>query len=254
LLMLSLLSVWASPSSALTLTNLPVADAFVRAAAPTSNYGGAGSLSVSGSAAANQLGQQNGLFDTLMRFSLGATMASFDTALGAGNWTLTGATLKLTEQAAPNNLIFNRGTGSFEIRWINNDSWIEGTGNPNTPTTDGVVYDDLASLLNGLTDVSLGTFANAGLNAQQSFVLPLSHASFLNDLLNGNEVSLYLTAISPEIGFTFNSRSAGAVSSRPFLELTAVAVPEPAAGGLTLLGIVLLASCRFRNRREHRLN
>src|SRR5215831_9999949 len=55
---------------AATVTVLPDADAFVRSSAPASNYGGGGALSVSGAAAVNGLGQQNGLFDTLMRFPM----------------------------------------------------------------------------------------------------------------------------------------------------------------------------------------
>ena len=45
----------------------PSADAFVRSAAPASNYGGAGALSVSGSAATNALGDPQDDVATFMR-------------------------------------------------------------------------------------------------------------------------------------------------------------------------------------------
>ena len=236
----SLVACVASAQSPVTVSSTPTADAFVRSADPTHNYGGGGALSVSGSAAVNGSGQQNGSFDSLMRFSLNGAVSSFDAAFGAGNWTLSSAKLWLTEVAAPTSTMFNRGVGSFEVRWMANDGWGEGTGTPSAPTTDGVTYKDLPSLTPVASTVSLGTFANAGQNTQQAFALPLNDSTFLSDLMSGGSVSFYLTAASPGVGFTFNSRSFGTVSGRPFLEVTAV--PEPgvtallALGGLGLVG------------------
>jgi hypothetical protein len=239
----SLVASGANAQSPLTVTIVPGADAFVRSADPARNYGGAGALSVSGSAAVNGFGQQNGLFDSLMRFSLGSAVSSFDTAFGAANWRLCSATLCLTEVAAPNNALFNRGVGSFEIRWLANDSWVEGTGSPSAPTTDGVTYNDLPSLMPVGTTVSLGTFANAGQNTQQAFALPLSNTTFVNDLMSGGNATFYLTADSPGLGFTFNSRSFGTVSGRPILEL--MAVPEPGVTALLALGGVAVLGGRL---------
>lgn len=220
--------------AAVTSTNVPSADALVRSADATRNYGGAGALSISGSASTNRLGVQNGLFDTLMRFSLSSAISNFNGAFGAGNWTLVSATLRLTEVAAPNNDIYNRGIGSFQINWMTNDLWIEGTGNPSSPTMDGVVWNDLPSLTSTGSTVSLGIFTNAGQNLQQAFALPLDDFGFHNALLGGGNVNFYLTTTDPGIGFTFNSRSFGTVSARPMLELTAV--PEPCSVALLGLG------------------
>src|SRR5262245_15092100 len=93
-------------------TNLsvtPVADAFVRSLAPASNYGGAGAIAVSGSAAINGAGQQNGLFDSLIRFPMSNIVASADTAFGSNEWIITQASLHLVEVGAPVSSIFNRG-------------------------------------------------------------------------------------------------------------------------------------------------
>jgi hypothetical protein len=230
----------AGAQSTLSVTTTPDADTFVRSADAARNYGGAGALSVSGSAAVNGAGQQNGLFDSLLRFSLNDAMSSFDTAFGAGHWTLAGATLRLTEVAAPNNSLFNRGVGAFEIGWLANDSWVEGTGTPNAPTTDGVTYNDLSALT---PVISLGTFFNAGQNTRQGFALPLTDTAFVHDLMSGGNASLYLTAASPSIGFTFNSRSYTTASGWPSLELTTV--PEPGVTALLVLGGVTVFIGRF---------
>src|SRR5207247_9812805 len=126
----------------------PGADAFVRSLAPSSNYGGAGALSVSGSAAVNGSGDQNGLFDALMRFSMSNVVVSMDGLLGGQDWIVTEARLVLTEVGAPDNAIFNRGVGAFEVRWVASDAWVEGTGKPMAPTSDGVAWQDLPLIVN----------------------------------------------------------------------------------------------------------
>lgn len=219
----------------------PTADAFVRSLDPNHNYGAAGALSVSGSAAVNGSGVQKGLLDSFLRFNTGGTgglVSQLDAAFGAGDWVIQKAVLKFTEQAAPNNPNFNRGVGTFEIRWIANDSWLEGTGDNNTPKTDGVFYQDEPSILNALTDRSLGSaFANAYASTQQSFQIGLP-PEFVTDVMAGGDVSFFLTATSPSIGFTFNSRNFTTSSARPWLEITADAVPEPVSLSLLALGLV----------------
>ena len=96
---------------ATNVTVTPSADAFVQSLAPGNNYGAAGALSVSGSAAVNGNGQQNGLFDTLIRFPTGNALAVIQGALGTNGWVLRGATLNLNEVAAPNNPDLQPGRG-----------------------------------------------------------------------------------------------------------------------------------------------
>ncbi len=248
-LLLCALFLYPAEAFALTFTINPNADAFVRSAAPTSNYGAAGANSVSGSAALNGSGQQMGLFDTFIRFSLASTVAQFDAAFGAGNWTLSNVSLLLTETAAPNNLLFNRGQGSFEVRWIASDTLVEGTGSPAAPTSDGIVYHDEPALLNPNFDITVGTFSNAQTNARQTFVLSLGGAAFRNDIESGGQVEFFLTAANPAIGFTFMSQNFGTASMRPGLEVTAVAIPEPATFSMVALGAALLAMSVLRRRR-----
>ena len=229
-----------SVACGLTIDINPDADAFVRSLDPTHNYGLAGALSVSGSSAVNGSGQQMGLLDSFMRFSLAPTIGQFNTTFGAGNWTITGISLQLTETPTPNQTIFNRGTGLFEVRWLANDSLVEGTGTPMAPTTDGITYNGEGYPLSPGSDLSLGTFTNAGTATKQTFALPTGSSAFLSDVTGGNEVEFFLTAASSTVGFTFNSKDFVTPSGRPILEVTAVAVPEPAMTRLLGLGAVAL--------------
>src|SRR5262245_61841601 len=131
----------------------PEADTFVRSATPTSNFGGAGAISVSGSAAVNADHVQNGLFDSLIRFSMSNVVSSIDTSLGTHDWLIYRAKLLLTEVGAPITPVFNRGVGMFEIRWLAANEWTEGTGIPIDPTTDGVTWKDVPLLLDPERDV-----------------------------------------------------------------------------------------------------
>jgi hypothetical protein len=84
------------------------------------------------------------------------------------------------------------------------------------------------------------------MNTKQTFALPTGNSVFLTDVLNGGEVGLFLTAASSSVGFTFNSKEFTTASARPILEITAVAVPEPAALSLFAVGLGALVILRFR--------
>jgi len=236
---LLLISLTVTANAAIFMTNSPDADAFVRAAAPTLNYGAAGALSVSGPNGTNSSGVTNGAFDSFIRFNTGAMVSNFNAAFGTNNWVITSATLNLTENANPGNAIFNIGTGAFEIRWIANDNWTEGTGSPMATVTNGITYSEEPSLLNSNTDVNLGIFTNAG-NAKLSCALPLPTA-FVTNMQAGGEVGLFMTAIDSAVGYVFYSINfAGNASSHPALVVSAVA--QPGLTGTTLAGPNLLLS------------
>jgi hypothetical protein len=225
-------------SRAAIFTNSVSVDAFVRSNAPTANYGGAGALSVSGSISTNVAsGATNGIADTFIRFNTAAMVSSFNSLFGANNWVISGAKLQVTEVGTPNNAIFNQGKGAFEIRWIANDSWAEGTGTPSVPTTDGIVFTNEPALL--ANAASLGTFTNTAASATLLFTLALP-AAFVSDTRAGGEVGLFLTAIDSKTGFTFNSRIFGTASARPFLEISAV--PRPGISGVSLSGTNVVLS------------
>ena len=205
----------------------PEADAFVREAAPTNNYGRAGSLSVSGIGATNGLGVPGGRADTLARFELNEIVAALDGTFGNHDWFIASAVLRLYELGAPNNALFNRGIGSFQIRWLpSGNNWLEGTGSPSAPTTDGVTFQDLPALLDPLHDASLGVFTNNGIDGPLTINLSLVPA-FAANLRAGLLTTLQFTPANDSIGFTFLSRSDPRMTLRIGLELRVAAGPVP---------------------------
>jgi hypothetical protein len=215
-----------SLSAQIVVTNISVADAFVRSLDPTHNYGGAGALSVSGPIATNAIGQQEGLLDSFMRFDVSSAASNFNSSFGAGRWVVVGAALDLFEQGNPNNTIFNQGVGPFEVQWIATNSWAEGTGNPNDPTMDGIVWNDEPSVLNSNVDEWLGTFVNGGTDGVVRLTLGMP-SGFVSDISTGGLVSFYMTApTNSPVGFTFHSHNFADPTQWPFLEVTAVQMPQ----------------------------
>jgi hypothetical protein len=229
-------------------TNTPVADAFVRSLAPTNNYGAAGALSVSGSIATNTNGQQEGLLDSFLQFNVSGAVSNFNGAYGAGEWTISSVTLTLTA-TSPNNTIFNYGSGSFEVRWIGDNAWQEGTGTPNSPATNGITYAQEPSILNSNVDESLGTFTYGGATSGQVKLSLGMPAGFISEISTGGLVSLYVTATpNSTVGFTFNSRHYTSSSAWPALDITAI--PEP--GTVSLVGLsCLVLAVMGRSRRNN---
>ena len=233
------------PLRAATFTLNPAADAFVTTG-PTgnlsgNNYGGAGALSIAAP------GLANGEFQSVLRFDLSGATSSFNTQFGAGQLTIQSITLSLTA-AAPNNPIFNANApGQFAVSWMQQDSWVEGTGTPGVPTTTGVTFSSLPSFISA-GDESLGTFSFAGgTSGTNTYDLGLT-PGFDADATAGNLVSLRLFAADSAVSYVSDSRSFGTVSSRPLL--TVVAVPEP--GTMSILGIAM--ALLLTSRRDGQAN
>jgi hypothetical protein len=227
------LFVASSAPAQIFLTNYPVADTFVRSLDPTHNYGGAGALSVSGPIATNVIGQQEGLLDSFMRFDISGVASNFNSIYGMGRWGISSVILVVFEQTDVNNTDFNGGVGPFEIRWIATNTWTEGTGKPNNPTTDGITYNDEPALLNP-TIGSLGTFVNGGTDGVVQLNLG-TNANFVSNISTGNLVSLFLTATTNStVGFTFHSRNFVDPTQFPFLKITAAPISQITA--LVIMG------------------
>ena len=223
---------------------IPSADTFLFADEPNSNYGSAGQLSVSDPT------RPQGQYQSLLRFDLAAAKASFDATFGPGQWRLQAATLRLST-ANPNNAIFNPNTaGSFGAGWMQNDAWVEGTGSPISPTSDGVTFNTLPSFLSA-QDQPLGTFNFPGGNSGAHTYALNFGPGLTSDLEAGDPLSIRLF---PEAGgtvaYNFSSRTFQTAANRPLLTLSATAVPEPATGAITAVFTLLLAA-RRRRRAAH---
>ncbi len=179
------------------------------------NYGGAGALVVSGSGAANTKGP----FASLIRFDLAAATAAFDAEYGTEGWVVDSVVLEISSSAA-NNPIFNaNAAGQFSVSWLADDSWTEGTGNPNNPQTDGVTWNDLAALV--VSPQPLGTFTFGGVFPQTTQYTLIPSTGFLADLTAGALATLHFTAVDDDMSMVFNARSFGTATSRPALIITA---------------------------------
>ena len=208
------------------------------------NFGGAGGLAV----AASSL--PKGTFQTVLQFDLAGARNSFDAQFGAGQWTLQSVTLQLT--AAPNNNVnfFNpTAAGQFGISWLKNNSWVEGTGTPAAPTTDGISYDSLQStFIDDADDQALGTFSfGGGSSGANAYLLDLS-PGLIADVLAGDHLSLRVFAADNNVSYLFNSRTITSSANRPALIITAV--PEPASLALSFVGLATFALRRFHRVRQ----
>jgi hypothetical protein len=218
---------------------VPIADSFARAVAPTSNFGGARAVVVAPPALSN--GEHQGL----MRFDLAPAKAAFEAQFGAGNWTVTSASLRLTTTPASSGNFNANAAGPINVSWMQNDAWVEGTGTPGSPTTDGITFNTLPSFLSP-GDQSMGTFNFPGGNSGANTYTLALPSGFTNDVLSGSLTSLRLFAGNDTVSFLFNSRNFATVSNRPVLVIDAV--PEPAAGGCLAMLAFTLRRRRVRAR------
>jgi len=215
----------------LTVDVAPTADAFVSAADPGGNFGAAGALALAAS------GLAKGEFQSVLQFDTSSAKNGFDLTFGAGQWSVEEVTLALTA-AFPGNPIFNsQSSGQFSVSWMQNDSWLEGTGKPRLPTTDGIAFDTLASFL-GAGDRGLGTFGFDGSTDGKDVYSLIPEADFLADVAAGHPVSLRLFAADPGIAYVCNARDYTTAEYRPTLSITAV--PEPGSMALFLTGVCTL--------------
>jgi len=221
---------------AATFTTNPTADAFVTTGPSGNlsgnNYGGAGALSVAAP------GKSRGEFQSVIEFNLAAAAHFFDGQYGTGQWSVESITLALTA-VSPGNATFNPSqAGRFQISWMANSGWGEGSGTPTAPTTTGISFRTLPNFLTPQDEV-LGTFGfSGGTSGTQTYSLGLG-PGLLSDVLAGSNLSLRLYAADSTIGYLFASRSnARNVSGRPLL--TIVAVPEPGSFALVAMGAGVL--------------
>jgi hypothetical protein len=236
--------------------NNTVADAFLASGSAgnpaganltANNYGGAGTLAIAPASSAN------GEFDSVIMFNTASAVSSFNSTYGAGDWTITGVTLSLasntgTQGAVPGNNIFNTVSGgAFEINWLSDDTWVEGTGTPAAPSATGVNFDSISTLLTGSDALGSYAYTPPGNNVYASYSLPLD-ANLVANADDGGNLSLYFYATNGAVNYLFNSRSFS--SGHPELTLTVAPTPEPATLSLLALSLGGVLCLRGRNRKS----
>lgn len=248
-LFLGCLAAMASAASAQSINITAFEDTFVSASNPTSNYGGAGAMSLAGA------GLSKGAFESLLKFNLAPAKASFDATFGTGLWQIQSVSLQLTA-TPPNNGIFNgfgagpgatnvNFAGLFSIHWMQSDAWVEGTGSPNSPTTNGVSFSTLSSFLSP-SDETLGTFSFGGATSGNTVASLGLASAFFADTTAGGTVSLRATPGDAGVAFLFSGRTASNAANRPQLVVNATAIPEPGTIVMLLAGGIAMASRRRR--------
>jgi hypothetical protein len=221
----------------------PTADAFVTTGPSgtfsVDNFGGAGALSVASA------GHSAGEFQSVLRFNLAGARSAFDSQFGAGQWTVSSVQLQLTPITG--NSFFNpSGAGQFHISWMQNDSWLEGTGRPRAPTTDGITFNSLQFTI-GAQDQDLGVFNfPGGIPGAATYTLRLG-SGLSGDVLAGTDADFRIFAPDTSVSFLFCSRSnIRNPSGHPLLTISATAVPEPGSAALAALGAALFFSLRAK--------
>jgi hypothetical protein len=223
-----------------TFTGTTSDDAFLATGSPTNsigtdltnaNFGAAGVLYIAPPTS------PNGEYQSVLKFNLAAATNLFNATYGP-NWCISAISLRLTGNAAapgeqPQNLSFNpiKG-GNFVIEWLADDNWVEGTGRPISPTTDGVTYASLPALLAETHDIlCTNTYTPPGDNVPVIWPLPLDQ-NLVNNIVAGGPVSFRFYAADNQISYLFNSHNYGN-GNQPLINVTAIPLLKILSGYFT---------------------
>jgi len=223
----------------------PIMDAFVTTGAGgslvNSNYGGAGVLGVAAS------GLPQGEFQSVLQFDLSGAFNSFNSQFGAGDWTVQSVTLRLSSAPANNGILNTPAAGHFTVYRMVDNLWTEGNGAPASPSSTGITYNSLQSLINNSVDENLGTFSyNGAASGANNYTLQVT-SGFIADLMGGNDESFRLAAADSSVSYLFNSRNFNNSANWP--QLTIVAVPEPGAVWVLAMGGAMAGCVGILRRR-----
>jgi hypothetical protein len=229
------------PASAqVTFTTMTSADAFLATGSTNNpigsdltdlNFGGAGTLGIAPASSAK------GEFQSVIRFDLSGATNLFQANYGT-NWTIANISLELTSNygtggVQPNNPIFNViSGGKFVIEWLAHDDWVEGSGRPSFPTSDGITYNMLPDLLSTPHRVlCTNTYSPPGNDVHVLWPLP-SDPELIADAAGGGSVSFLFYAADAQISYLFNSYFYGR-GNEPLIHVTAAPLIRILSGSFT---------------------
>jgi hypothetical protein len=202
------------------------------------NFGAAGTLAIAPASSGK------GEFQSVIKFNLAAGVAQFNAAYGSNHWSVSSVALELTSNyggagVQPNNPIFNTiSGGQFVIEWLSGDDWLEGTGTPNLPTTDGVCYNSLPGLLTQLREtLCTNTYTPPGNNIHVIWPLPLA-TNLVTDICGGGDVTFRFYAADNQVGYLFNSYKYGR-DNEPLIHVVAAPLLKILSGSFTNGGFYL---------------
>jgi hypothetical protein len=239
--------------SEVTFSATTVADAFVATGSPTNtigpdlandNFGHAGILYITPAAS------PNGEYESLLQFDLSGATNLFTTSYGP-SWLVTNVSLTFAGNFGgvgeqPDNSAFNPiSGGNFVIEWLADNNWLEGTGRPNQPTTDGVTYASLPALLaQPAENLCTNTYVPPGDNVAVTWALPLS-TNLVNNIANGTLVTFRLYAADNKVSYLFNSHNFA--GNHPLINITAIPLLKITSGRWTN-GVFRLAGLGIPNQ------
>lgn len=239
---LSLVLIVACPlaRAQVTFTITSSADAFLATGSPTNpdgptltndNFGTAGVLYVAPATS------PNGEYQTVLKFNLSSATNLFN-ATYRSNWLISGISLELAGNFGatgeqPDTAIFNPiNGGNFVIEWLADDDWVEGTGRPNKPATDGVTFASLPALLAEAHEIlCTNTYVPPGDNVHVTWPLPFNH-DLVNDIIGGGPVSFRFYAADNQVSYLFNSHNFGN-GNQPLIHVTAIPPFKIISGAFT---------------------
>jgi len=224
-----------------TNSSMTIADAFLCTGSPKYeggadltgvNFGAAGTLAIAPASSAS------GEFQSVIKFNLSNSVAAFNSTYGSNHWSITGVSLDLTSNygvagVQPNNPIFNViSGGQFVIECLADDDWVEGTGTPNLPTTDGVCYNSLPVLLAQPREIlCTNTYSPPGNNVHVTWLLPLT-VNLVADISGGGDVTFLFHAADSQVGYLFNSYKYGR-GNEPLIHVVAIPLLKILSGAFT---------------------
>ena len=214
----------------ITFTATNLADAFLATGSVSNsegtnltglNFGGAGTLALAPASS------PNGEYQSVLRFSVSNAITLFDSALGANSWRITNVSLSFasnfgTEGAQPSLGMFDAvHGGQFVVEWLADDSWDEGSGNPNAPSASGVTYGSLTNLLSLPHEIlETNTYTPPGNNVREAYSLRLG-TNLIADITSGGEISFRLYAADQQLSYLINSHEFGH-GNEPRIQITTV--------------------------------
>ncbi len=214
-----------------------------------------GAVGVNGGSSPDNTGAAATAANVGLMFNIGSTISSLNSDYGAGNWSISDATLGFeTTGGMVNNSRFGLGNGTFSILWAANSTWVAGTTDPPYATSIAALT-SWAGGSSSIADLGDETFTIGSNKSTFNVSYGLnSNSLFVNDILsatttNNANLTLYVMGTSSSLGMLMYSGGGSSLPTLSFEVNTASPTPVPPAflllgSGLAGLGFIKRRFCR----------